>query len=51
MTLISTYFEAPSRYVLHVTSIDQAGTDASLFENLEEWNPINPGGFQRHRGR
>jgi len=41
---------APSGYVLHVASIHQTGTDASLFENLEQWNPIHPSGFQSHCG-
>ena len=41
---------APSGYVLHVAGIHQTGADASLFENLEQWNPIDSSGFQRYRG-
>src|SRR6516225_145499 len=34
-------------YVLHMTSIDQANFESAFFQDLEQWNPVNPRGFHR----
>src|SRR5882757_2972273 len=44
-TLAVFHIRLPARYVLDVMCIDQAHLDISLFEYLEQRNPIHSSGF------
>ena len=37
-----------TRHVLDVARVDQNDLEATTFEDLEEWNPIDAGRFHRH---